>query len=70
MVKFEDRLTITDYKSIRYCGNCKREYTFDNYILNFPKIYHDQVTKLWHNKQIPFYCSYCYLLKVIQKIKK
>ena len=70
MVKFEDNLRITDKNPIRYCGDCKREYSFDNFIVNYPKIHHNQVMKLWHNQQIQFYCSYCYLLKIIKKIKK
>lgn len=70
MGKIEDNLTIKDQQSIRYCGNCKREYDFDNFILNYPEIHHDKVMRLWSNQQIQFYCSYCYLLKIIKKIKK
>jgi hypothetical protein len=70
MVEIEGNLNKTDHKSIRYCGNCKREYTFDNFMLNYPNSYRDQGLKLWYNQEIKFYCSYCYLLKIIKKINK
>jgi len=70
MVKIEDNLNITDHNSVRYCGNCKREYNFDDFTVIYPKPHQDQAMKLWYNQQIQFYCSYCYLLKIIKKINK
>jgi hypothetical protein len=70
MVKTEIILVKPEHQSIRYCGNCKKEYTFGKYIGNHPKSHHDQLRKLWYNQQIQFYCSYCYLLKIIKKINK
>ena len=70
MAKTENNLIKADHQSVRYCGNCKKEYTFDKYSGNYPKSQHDQLMKLWCNQQIQFYCSYCYLLKVIKKINK
>ena len=69
MVKIEKTLTKIIHNSIRYCGNCKKEYTFDKFIGNYPKPHHDQIMKLWSNQQVRFYCSYCYLLKIIKIIK-
>ncbi|MFW9897590.1 MAG: hypothetical protein ACFFD7_17425 [Candidatus Thorarchaeota archaeon] len=59
-----------DQSSVRYCGNCKREYNLNDFIIKYPKPYHPKVLKLWNNQKIKFYCSYCYLLKIIQQIKK
>jgi hypothetical protein len=56
--------------SVRYCGNCKREYNLNDIIIKYPKPHHLKVLKLWNNQEIQFYCSYCYFLKIIQKIKK
>ena len=70
MVKIEDNLIKTDHNSVRYCGNCKREYNFDKFIGNYPKPHHAKIMKLWSNQQVRFYCSYCYLLKIIKIIKK
>ena len=72
MVIIEKTLTKNDHNTIRYCGNCKKEYNLDDFTVIYPKPHHAhaQVMKLWHNKQIQFYCSYCYLLETIKKIKK
>lgn len=56
--------------SIRYCGNCKKEYDFNNFIQNYPEPRHNVITKVWQNQEIRFYCSYCYLLEIIKEIKK
>jgi transcription elongation factor Elf1 len=70
MVKLESTLTKKQLNSVRYCGNCKKEYTFNDFALIYPKSHYVQVMKLWQNQQIHFYCSYCYLLKVIKTIIK
>ncbi len=70
MVEINDNLTITNHKSIRYCGNCKGEYKFDSFIQKYSKSHHDLVTNLWQNPKIRFYCQYCYLLEVIKLINK
>ena len=70
MVKIEKTLTTTDHNSIRYCGNCKKEYNLDDFVVIYPKPHNDHVMKLWRNQQIQFYCTYCYLLEMIKKIKK
>ena len=56
--------------SIRYCGNCNKEYKFNNVIGDYPKLFQDPITTLWKNPDIKFYCYYCYLLKIIKSIKK
>lgn len=56
--------------SIRYCGNCKKEYLFNNVMKRYSKLIQDSIIKLWKNQEVQFYCSYCYLLKLIKLIKK
>jgi len=70
MVEINDNQSITNHKPIRYCGNCKGEYTFENFIQKYSELYHDLATSLWQNPKIRFYCSYCYLLEIIKTIKK
>ena len=69
MVKTEEIPSKIGQNSIRYCGKCKREYMFKNFLQNYPEPYQDRIIKLWQNPQIRFYCHYCYLLKLIQEIK-
>lgn len=54
----------------RYCGNCKKEYSFDDVMKRYPTLIQDSITTLWKNSEIDFYCSYCHLLKLIKKINK
>ena len=54
----------------RYCGNCKKEYSFNDAIKRCPELIQDSITTLWRNPEVKFYCSYCYLLKLINLIKK
>ncbi|NVM35166.1 MAG: hypothetical protein HWN81_06190 [Candidatus Lokiarchaeota archaeon] len=56
--------------SKKYCGNCNKEYIFENVIGEYPELFHGPITTLWKNSEIKFYCSYCYLLKIIKSIKK
>ena len=70
MTKSKEISTKIGHASIRYCGNCKREYNFNNFIQNYPESHHDQIMKLWKNPDIRFYCSYCYLLEIIKELKK
>ena len=70
MVKIEDNLIKTAQNSVRYCGSCKREYNFNDFKVIYPIPHQDNAIKLWYNQQIQFYCSYCYLLKIIKKINK
>ncbi len=69
-VEIKDRLTITNLKSIRYCGNCKGEYKFEKFIQKYSKSHSDFMTNLWQNPKIRFYCPYCYLLEIIKSINK
>ncbi len=57
-------------KQIRYCGNCGREYSLDDFIVIYPQPNHNQVMKVWDNQKVQFYCSYCYLLEILKKIKR
>jgi exonuclease I len=66
MVKLKEFSIEVGHNSIRYRGNCKREYTFNNFIQKYPESHHDQIIKLWQNTE----SSYCYLLEVIREIKK
>lgn len=70
MSKLKDLSPELRHTSIRYCGNCKREYTFNTFIQNYPEPQHDKITKIWQNQEIRFYCSYCYFLEIIKKIKR
>ena len=54
----------------RYCGSCKKEYSFDDVTKRYPTLIQDSIATLWKNSEIDFYCSYCHLLKLIKKIKK
>ncbi|MFX0082408.1 MAG: hypothetical protein ACFE94_11730 [Candidatus Hodarchaeota archaeon] len=70
MVKSKEFSTSIGHSSIRYCGNCTKEYKFSNFIQKYPEPHHDKIIKLWQNPEITFYCSYCYLLKIIREIKR
>ena len=70
MSKLKDFSTELGHTTIRCCGNCKREYTFNNFIQKYPEPHHNQIIKIWQNPEIIFYCSYCYLLEIIREIKK
>ena len=52
----------------RYCGNCKKEYSFDDVTKRYPTLIQDSITTLWKNSEIDFYCSYCHLLKLVRLI--
>ncbi len=54
----------------RYCGNCKKEYSFDDVMKRYPTLMQDSITTLWKNSEIDFYCSYCHLLKLVRLINK
>ncbi|MEE9379201.1 MAG: hypothetical protein V3V33_14345 [Candidatus Lokiarchaeia archaeon] len=54
----------------RYCGNCKKEYSFIDAMKRCPELIQDSITALWKNPEVKFYCSYCYLLKLIKLLKK
>jgi len=55
---------------IRYCGNCKKEYSFEDVMKKYPELIQDYIIPFWNNLKVKFYCSYCYLLKLIKVIKK
>ena len=54
----------------RYCGNCKKEYSFNDAMKRYPEIIQDSITTLWRNPEVKFYYSYFYLLKLIKSLKK
>jgi len=54
----------------RYCGMCKKEYSYEEVMKGYPDLIQDSITDLWKNSDINFYCSYCYLLKLVRSIKK
>ena len=56
--------------SKRYCGNCNKEYIFENVIGEYPELFQGPITTLWKKSEINFYCSSCYLLKMIKSIKE
>jgi hypothetical protein len=70
MTNLKEISTQLGHSLFRNCGNCKREYYFNNFIQHYPKSHHDRILKLWENPSIRFYCSYCYLLEIIREIKK
>ena len=51
-------------KDVKYCHACDKEFRFSsikkNPILRF----------LWQDEKVEFYCSCCYLLKLIRYIKE
>ncbi len=56
--------------SKRYCGNCNKEYSFENVIRKYPESFQAPMATIWKNTKIKFYCSYCYLLMIIKSMKK
>ncbi|MFX1363647.1 MAG: hypothetical protein ACFFCE_09445 [Promethearchaeota archaeon] len=56
--------------SKRYCGNCKKEYLYEDVIKKYPELFKTPITTIWKNPEIKFYCSYCYLLMIIKSIKR
>ena len=56
--------------SKRYCGNCNKEYSFDNVIRKYPELYQTPIATIWKNPETKFYCSYCYLLMIIKSMKR
>ncbi|MHA2049696.1 MAG: hypothetical protein ACW986_08790 [Promethearchaeota archaeon] len=55
---------------IRVCGNCEKEFMYENVIAKYPEPLHLRIAQLWKDSRIRFFCRYCYLLKIIQEIKK
>ncbi len=60
----------TNIAEHRQCGNCKREYHFYDIKKNYPEFFHNELKKIWQNPEIEFFCSYCYLIKIIGFLKK
>ena len=56
----------TDLK--RHCGNCKKDFSYEEVMKTYPELIQDSITMLWKNSEINFYCSYCHLLKLVKKI--
>ena len=54
----------------RYCGMCKKEYSYEEVMKGYPELIQDSMATLWKNSEISFYCSYCHLLKLVRLIKK
>jgi len=54
----------------RYCGMCKKEYSYEEVMKEYPELIHESLTTIWKNSEINFYCSYCHLLKLVRLIKK
>ena len=54
----------------RYCGICKKEYSYEDIMKAYPELIQDSITALWKNSEINFYCSYCHLLKLVRLINK
>jgi len=53
----------------RQCGNCKKTYQFYDIKKNFPEFCHKELKQIWQSPEIEFYCSYCYLIKLIRNVK-
>ena len=58
--------------SIKYkeCSNCKKLFYLSNVKNKVPKYCHEEFFKLWEKSDLEFYCSYCYLLKLLKEINK
>jgi len=54
----------------RYCGLCKKEYSYGDVMKGYPELIQDSISALWKNSEIKFFCSYCQLLKLVRLIKK
>ncbi len=54
----------------RYCGMCKKEYSYGDVMKGYQELIQDSISALWKNSEIDFYCSYCHLLKLVRLIKK
>ena len=58
------------FELIRSCGYCNKEFHFQEVKEKYPVLYHEILKKTWQKPEIKFYCSYCYLLKLIRHVKK
>ncbi len=56
--------------SKRYCGMCKKEYSYEDVMKGYPELIQDSLSALWKNSEINFFCSYCHLLKLVKLINK
>ena len=54
----------------RYCGMCKKEYSYGDVMKGYPELIQDSISVLWKNSETKFYCFYCHLLKLVRLIKK
>ena len=63
------KLSDHDIMTHRQCGNCKKTYEFGEIKNNFPEFCHKELMKIWQIPEIEFYCSYCYLIKLIRNVK-
>ena len=54
----------------KHCGNCNKQFQYGNVKERYPESFHNRLKELWHNKEIKFYCSSCYFLKLIRQVKK
>ncbi|MFX1393020.1 MAG: hypothetical protein ACFFAH_05530 [Promethearchaeota archaeon] len=54
---------------VRYCANCKKQYNFYDVKENYPDLCYNELKELWQDHNIKFYCSYCYLIKLIKYLK-
>jgi len=54
----------------RYCGTCKKEYSHEEVMKEYPELIQDSLSTIWKNSEITFYCSYCHLLKLVRLINK
>ena len=54
---------------IRHCDNCQKEFHFSEVQKLYPISCHDLLKESWQRKEVEFYCSYCYFLKIIRFIR-
>ena len=54
---------------IRHCDNCQKEFHFSEVLKLYPISCHDLLKESWQRKEVEFYCSCCYFLKVLRFIK-
>jgi len=54
---------------LRRCNNCGEEFNFKNVKDKFPPEGREQLKNIWNNKDIPFYCTSCYFLKLLGHLK-
>ncbi len=57
-------------KEVRFCANCKQEFNYKDVKNRYPLSRHSILGVYWVDPKIDFYCSCCYLLKLIRLAKE